>query len=275
MPADWEGRALTILFVADIFGQPGRRAASEQIPLLVREHDVDLVIANGENAAGGFGLTENIVRKLRSYGVDVITSGNHVWDRKEFIPYLQQSTTVLRPLNYPVEAPGYGSVLVTARSGAKVGVINLQGRVSLPSIDCPFHAARAEIERLRAHTPILFIDFHAEATAEKVALARYLDGQVSAVIGTHTHVQTADECILPGGTGYLTDAGMTGAVDSVIGVRSEIAIQRFLTQVPVRFQPAEGEARLCGTVVKVNPETGRSLSLERIQVTVPAPPADQ
>ncbi len=261
---------LTILFVADVFGQAGRRAAAEQIPRFIRERAVDLVIANGENAAGGFGLTENTVDKLRSYGVDVITSGNHVWDRKEFIPYLQRTDRVLRPLNYPVEAPGSGSTLIQARSGPWVGVINLQGRTSLPPIDCPFHAARAEVERLRARTPVVFIDFHAEATAEKVALAWYLDGCVSAVIGTHTHVQTADERVLPGGTAYLTDAGMTGAIDSVIGVRPELAIQRFLTQTPVRLQPAEGDAAFRGALVQVEPTSGRAVGIERISVIVPA-----
>ncbi len=262
---------LTILFVADIYAQPGRRAAAERIPHYISQHCVDLVIANAENAAGGFGLTQNIVRRLRNHGVDVITSGNHVWDRKEFVPYLQESDTVLRPLNYPVEAPGSGSVLVTARNGTRVGVINLQGRTSLPSTDCPFHAARAEVERLRTHTPVIFIDFHAEATAEKLALAWYLDGLVSAVIGTHTHVQTADERILPGGTGYLTDAGMTGAINSVIGVRAELAIQRFLSLVPNRFQPADGPALFSGAIVRIDPVSGRATHVERIQDTVAAP----
>jgi len=261
---------LRILFVADIFAQPGRRAASEQIPRCVQQQDVHLVIANAENAAGGFGMTENIVSKLHSYGVDVITSGNHVWDRKEFIPYLQRTDRVLRPLNYPVEAPGCGSTLVTARTGTRVGVISLQGRTSLPPTDCPFHAAEAEIERLRRHTPVVFIDFHAEATAEKMALAWYLDGRVTAIIGTHTHVQTADERILPRGTAYLTDAGMTGAVDSVIGVKAELAIQRFITQVPVRFQPADGDALFCGVLLEVDPDSGRARSIERLRVPVAA-----
>jgi 2',3'-cyclic-nucleotide 2'-phosphodiesterase len=265
---------LTILFVADVFAQAGRRAAAEQIPWFVRNRGVDLVVANAENAAGGFGLTENIVDKLRSYGADVITSGNHVWDRKEFIPYLQRTDRVLRPLNYPVEAPGSGSVLVQTRSGLWAGVISLQGRTGLPPIDCPFHAARAEVDRLRQHTQVIFIDFHAEATSEKVALGWYLDGRVSAIIGTHTHVQTADERILPGGTAYLTDAGMTGPTESVIGVRPELAIERFVTQVPVRFQPAEGDALFCGAIVQVDPTTGRAAAIERVRVPVPAGTAE-
>jgi metallophosphoesterase (TIGR00282 family) len=259
---------LKILFVADIFARPGRRAAAEKIPALIQDHQVDLVVANGENAAGGFGLTENIVGKLHSYGVDVVTSGNHIWDRKEFVPFLQRSDRVLRPLNYPVEAAGVGSTLVRSRSGLQVGVINLQGRTGMTSIDCPFHAGRAELERLRTQTPILFVDFHAEATAEKMALAWHLDGLASALIGTHTHVQTADERILPGGTAYLTDAGMTGPHDSVIGVRQEIAIQRFLTQVPVRFKPSEGNVKFCGALIDVDPTSGKSLSIERLQIDV-------
>ncbi|MEW6752643.1 MAG: TIGR00282 family metallophosphoesterase [Candidatus Latescibacterota bacterium] len=266
---------MRILFVADIFARPGRRAAALQVPLLVRERQVDLVVANGENAAGGFGLTANIAGKLQAYGVDVITTGNHVWDRKDFAAYLQRTERVLRPLNYPVEAPGKGSVVVRSRSGLEVGVISLQGRTGLPSTDCPFHAGLAEAERLRRQTPIVFVDFHAEATAEKVALAWYLDGRVSAVIGTHTHVQTADDRILPQGTAYLTDAGMTGVLESVIGVRPEIAIQRFITQVPVRFKPAEGVAWFCGVLVDVEANNGRAERLERLQIPVPVTPHDE
>ncbi|MBT4500099.1 MAG: TIGR00282 family metallophosphoesterase [Gemmatimonadetes bacterium] len=257
---------MKILFVADIFARPGRRAAAEQIPLLIRDRQVDLVIANAENAAGGFGLTQNIVGKLHSYGADVITSGNHIWDRREFVGYLQQTDRVLRPLNYPAEVAGIGSTIASSRSGVQVGVINLQGRTSMTSIDCPFRAGRAEIERLKQQTPILFVDFHAEATAEKMALAWYLDGLATAVIGTHTHVQTADERILPQGTAYLTDAGMTGPHDSVIGVRQDIAIERFLTQVPIRFKPAEENVKFCGVLIDVDPASGRSLAIERLQI---------
>lgn len=259
---------MKILFVADIFAQPGRRVAAALIPALVREHEIDLVIANGENAAGGFGLTDNIARKLHSYGADIITSGNHIWDRVEFIPYLEQSDRVLRPFNYP-QAPGVGSAIVAARSGTPVAVLNLQGRTGMPSTDCPFRTGRAEVERLREETPLVFVDFHAEATAEKVAMGFHLDGVATAVVGTHTHVQTADERILPEGTAYLTDAGMTGTRESVIGVRPEIAIQRFLTQIPTRFKPAEGRATLCGALVEADPASGRATRIERLQLEEP------
>jgi metallophosphoesterase (TIGR00282 family) len=258
---------MKILFVADIFAQAGRRMASEHIPALLRDRDVDFVIANGENAAGGFGITDNIVRKLHSYGVDVITSGNHIWDRKEFIPQLDRNERVLRPFNYPQDAPGHGSIIAESRSGHKVAVLCLQGRTSMPTTECPFRHGRAEAERLRQETPIVFIDFHAEATAEKMALGWYLDGRVSAIIGTHTHVQTADERIFPQGTAYLTDAGMTGPHDSVIGVRQEQAIQRFLTQVPTRFKPAEDGARFCGALVEVDPVNGKATHIERLQIS--------
>lgn len=260
---------MKILFVADIFAQPGRRVAAALIPELVRDREIDLVIANGENAAGGFGLTDNIARKLHSYGIDVVTNGNHVWDRKEFIPFLEKSDRVLRPFNYPEDAPGIGSTVVAARSGTPVAVLSLQGRTSMPSTDCPFRTGRAEVERLRNVTPLVFVDFHAEATAEKAALGFYLDGLATAVVGTHTHVQTADERILPGGTAYLTDAGMTGVRESVIGVRPEMAIRRFLTQVPTRFKPAEGQATLCGALIEADPETGRAAQIERLQLPEP------
>ncbi len=260
---------MNILFVADIFARPGRRVAAAVIPELVKQREVSLVIANGENAAGGFGLTDRIVRKLHSYGTDVITSGNHVWDRREFIPYLDQSDRVLRPFNYPKEAPGIGATVVAARSGPPVAVLCLQGRTGMPSIDCPFRTGRAEVERLRAETPLVFVDFHAEATAEKMAMGFHLDGLATAVIGTHTHVQTADERILSKGTAYLTDAGMTGIRESVIGVRPEIAIQRFLTQVPTRFKPADGKAVLCGALVKADEASGRATRIERLQLAEP------
>ncbi len=258
---------MKILFVADIFAQPGRRVAAALIPELIQDDEVDLVIANGENAAGGFGLTDNIARKLHSYGADIITSGNHIWDRKEFITCLEGSDRILRPYNYPEETPGIGSVIITTRSGIQVAVINLQGRTGMPSIDCPFRVGRAEIERLREKTSLIFVDFHAEATAEKMAMGFHLDGLVTAVIGTHTHVQTADERILPGGTAYLTDAGMTGVSESVIGVRPEMAIRRFLTQIPNRFKPAEGKATLCGALIEADETNGRATRIERLQRT--------
>ena len=257
---------MKILFVADIYARAGRRVAAEYIPRLIRERGVDFCIANGENAAGGFGLTENIVRKLHSYGADVITSGNHVWDRREFLGYLETGERILRPLNYPSGVAGTGWVTMPSRQGTPVAVVNLQGRTHLPSIDCPFRLGRAAVERLKKETPAVFVDFHAEATAEKVAMGWHLDGLASAVIGTHTHVQTADERILPKGTAYLTDAGMTGPHDSVIGVRAPIAIQRFLTQTYVKFKPADGLPKFCGVLIDVDPSTGRASSIERLQI---------
>jgi metallophosphoesterase (TIGR00282 family) len=246
---------------------------------LVREREIDLCIANGENAAGGFGMTETIARKLHSYGVDVITSGNHIWNRADFSRFLSKSDRVLRPFNYPKEAPGSGSTIVTAKSGTPVAVVNLQGRTFMPTINCPFVLGRAEVERLKRETPVVFVDFHAEATAEKVALGRYFDGIASAVIGTHTHVQTADERVLSGGTAYITDAGMTGVQDSVIGTRPEIAVKRFVEQVPTRFKPAEGRAVFCGAVVDIDEADGRARGIERLQIAevqrAPWPPDDE
>ena len=257
---------MRILFVSDVYGRAGRRVAAECIPRLTRDREVDFCVVNGENAAGGFGLTENIARKLHSYGADVITSGNHIWDRKELAAHLDKTDRVLRPLNYPPGVAGRGSAVVPSRQGTPVAVVNLQGRTQMASIDCPFRLGRAEVERLKQETPVVFVDFHAEATAEKVAMGWYLDGKASAVIGTHTHIQTADERILPRGTAYLTDAGMTGPHDSVIGVRAPLAIQRFLTQMHVRFKPADANPKLCGVLIDVDPASGRATGIERLQL---------
>jgi metallophosphoesterase (TIGR00282 family) len=265
---------LRILFIADIYARPGRRAAAECLPRLIQERTVDLCIANGENAAGGFGMTDNIVKKLHAYGVDVITSGNHVWNRADFVRRLDQHPRVLRPFNYPEGAPGKGSVVVEDRAGRQVGVLNLQGRTFMSDIDCPFQRGRAEVENLRQETSIIFVDFHAEATAEKIALGLHLDGLASAVIGTHTHVQTADERILPRGTAFLTDAGMTGVRDSVIGTRSSIAVGRFIDQLPARFKPADGVPHLNGAVVDIDDTTGRAHAIERLQIPVESTDAD-
>lgn len=257
---------MRVLFVADIYARPGRRAAAELIPKLIQERDVQFCVANGENAAGGFGMTDNIRRKLHAYGVDVITSGNHIWNRADFVGRLDTLDRVLRPLNYPGAAPGCGSAVAEARDGRPVAVVNLQGRTFMPAIDCPFARGRAEVDRLRERTPIVIVDFHAEATAEKIALGYHLDGRASAVIGTHTHVQTADERLLPRGTAYLTDAGMTGVRDSVIGTRSEIAVRRFLDQVPARFKPADGLPWFCGALIEVDDASGMATGIERLQI---------
>lgn len=255
---------MNLLFVADIMGRPGRRAAAVLIPQLRKVYGVCLCIVNGENAAGGAGITEKIAQELYACGVDVITTGNHVWDQKEAVPYIQRATRLLRPANYPPEVGGIGSGMFETAEGGLVGVINLQGRTFMGALDCPFRVAEREIEKLG--TKVTVVDFHAEATSEKMAMGWYLDGRVSAVIGTHVHVQTADERILPKGTAYITDVGMTGPHDSVIGVECEVALKRFLTQMPVKFTPAKVNVKLCGVVLEVDEETGRARRIQRLRV---------
>jgi metallophosphoesterase (TIGR00282 family) len=251
-----------VLIIGDAIGRAGRDALRRHLPVLRDRHRPAFVIANGENAAGGVGLTEEVGRELFSM-VDVLTSGNHIWDKKEGIAYMEKEPRVIRPANYPPPAPGKGSIVVSGPNGLKLGVLNLQGRVFMEAIDDPFRKADAEIEELRKETPCLIVDFHAEATSEKVALGYYLDGRVSAVVGTHTHVPTADERILPGGTAYITDLGMAGSRNSVIGIRKEQAIQKFLTSRPIRFEPDKGGSYLSGVVVEIDPATGRALSIVR------------
>jgi metallophosphoesterase (TIGR00282 family) len=256
--------SLGILCIGDVFGEPGRRALATWVPRLRAELDLGLVVANVENAAAGFGVTPPLARAILAAGVDVMTSGNHIWDKKEILEYIVKENHLLRPANYPAGTPGVGAVTVKA-GPHQVAVLNLQGRTFMPSIDCPFRKADEEVERLRRDTPIVVVDMHAEATSEKQALGWYLAGRVSAVVGTHSHVQTADERLLPPGTAYLTDLGLTGPIDSVIGVDKDLAIQRFLTGMPNRFEPARGRARLQGAVIRIDPETGRALAIERIQ----------
>lgn len=260
---------LSVLLIGDVFGEPGRRAVLGLVPRLRREHELDFVIANVENAAAGFGVTPAIARALLEGGVDVMTSGNHVWDKKEVLEYLDKESLLLRPANYPPGTPGAGSIVLKA-GGHRVAVLNLQGRVFMPTIDCPFRKADEELPRLREETPVIIVDMHAEATSEKQAMGWYLDGRASAVIGTHSHVQTADDRILPGGTAYLTDVGMTGPVDSVIGVARELAIQRFLSALPNRFEPAKGPAALHGAVLRIDPDSGKALGIHRLRVPLPA-----
>ncbi len=255
-----------LLFIGDIVGKPGRQAISFELHRLIDRHMVDLVIANGENAAGGFGLTEETARDLFGCGIHLLTSGNHIWDKKDALGFIQREKKLVRPANYPEGTPGQGSAVVKTAGGVKVAVLNLEGRVFMNNLDCPFRVADREIERLKQETPIIFVDFHAEATSEKAALGFYLDGRVSAVIGTHTHVQTADERILPGGTAYMTDAGMCGAFDSVIGVRKEEAIGRFLTQLPAKFEVAKKDIRLNAVAIEVDELSGRATRIERIVV---------
>jgi metallophosphoesterase (TIGR00282 family) len=255
-----------LLFIGDIIGKPGRQAVSRELHRLVDRHMVDLVIANGENAAGGFGITEETANDLYKCGIHVLTSGNHIWDKRESIDFINREEKLLRPANYPDGTPGRGSGLFVTAGGAKVAIINLEGRVFMNNLDCPFRTADREIERLRVETAIIFVDFHAEATSEKTSLGWYLDGRVSAMIGTHTHIQTADERILPNGTAYLTDAGMTGGIDSVIGVKKEEAITKFLSQLPVKFEIAKNNLRLNGAVITVDELSGKAVAIERINI---------
>jgi len=257
---------MNILMVGDIFGDSGRAALTKLLPRLRQEHAIDVAVVNIENAAGGFGVTPQIARTvLEGGGVDVLTSGNHIWDKKEIIPYIGKENLLLRPANFPPGTPGVGYITVKA-GPHRVGVLNLMGRVFMHPIDCPFRKADEVVQELRRDTPIVLVDMHAEATSEVMAMGWYLDGRVSAVVGTHRHVQTADERLLPGGTAYITDLGMTGPVDSVIGVDKDIIIQRFLTQMPIRFEPAKGPAALRGVVIAVDPESGRATSIQRVNV---------
>ncbi len=256
---------MKVLFIGDIIGEPGRKMVRANIRALLEGHAPDLVIANGENAAGGFGITPDIAEELFSLGVHVLTSGNHVWDKKEIESYLTKQDRLIRPANYPSGNPGYGSVVISTKSG-KAAVLNLEGRVFMSNLEDPFRVAEREIEKLKKETPVVIIDFHAEATSEKVALAWHLDGKASAVIGTHTHVQTADERILNAGTAFITDAGMTGPTDSVIGVKKEQAIARFLYQTPHRFEIPKGPVHLNAVLLDIDAKTGKAKAIERIHV---------
>lgn len=254
------------LFIADIVGKPGRRIVSEKLPSLRREFDIDLCVANCENASGGKGITVKMANALFSYGIDVLTSGNHVWDHKEILPYLKSNPNILRPANYPPGVVGTGKAVFLLNNGFPVGILNLQGRVFMSDLDCPFRVALQEIEELKKMTKVVLVDFHAEATSEKMAMGWYLDGKVSGVLGTHTHVQTADERILPKGTAYITDVGMTGPHDSVIGIDTDIVLERFLTQMLVRFDPAKGNLKLCGVVVTIECDSGRAVRIQRLML---------
>ncbi len=254
------------LFIGDVFGKPGRRLVMDKLQGIIHEFRVDFCIANIENAAAGYGITPQIADELLNCGIDLLTSGNHIWDKRAIIPYLSEQPRLLRPQNYPHATPGSGVFVGDTKCGVRVGVLNLQGRVFMASIDCPFTAGLAAVERIRKQTPIILVDFHAEATSEKQACGWFFDGRVSAVIGTHTHVQTADERILPKGTAYITDLGMTGPHDSVIGSVPDLALDRFLRQIPVRLEPASGNLRICGAVVEIDESSGLALQIERINL---------
>jgi hypothetical protein len=257
---------MRVLFIGDVFGQPGRRMVKEALPKLVEEYGPDLVLANGENAAGGYGITPPLVEELLDTGIAVLTSGNHIWDKKEIYPYLRERADgrLLRPANYPASAPGHGLYVGTTRAGLRYAVMNLQGRVFMPAIDCPFRTADALLAAIPPEVKIRIVDMHAEATSEKQAMGWYLDGRVTAVLGTHTHIPTADETILPQGTAYVTDLGMTGPYDSVIGVDKQTIIQKFLNQIPARFDVAKGDVRLAAALIEADLQTGHALSIQRI-----------
>ena len=260
---------MKVLFIGDIVGKIGRQAVKALLPNLVGRYKIDVVIANGENAAGGFGITEKTAAELFALGVHIITTGNHVWDKKEAVSYIAKEHRILRPINYPPGVPGTGSIVHTLPGQGKIAVVNVSGRVFMNTLDCPFRSAKAEVERLLETTKTIFIDLHAEATSEKIAFGYYMDGSVSAIVGTHTHVQTADEKILPGGTAYITDVGMTGPQVSVIGIEKEEIVERFLSQMPRKYDVAGGTAILAAVVIEIEEKNGKAAAIQRLQLTYP------
>jgi metallophosphoesterase (TIGR00282 family) len=255
-----------ILYIGDIMGEPGRRAVARLVPRLVAQRRIDIVIGNGENVAGGFGITPDLAEELFKAGLSAITTGNHAWDKREILDYFPRERRLLRPANYPDGVPGQGSVVLQTAGGEEVGVLQLMGRAYMPTLDCPFQVAKRELAKLRKRVAAVVVDMHAEATSEKMAMGHFLDGEATAVVGTHTHVQTADEQILPRGTAYLTDIGMTGPLHGVIGVKKELAIEKFLTGMPRRFEVAPGPVVFCAALIDVDARIGKALSIERIRI---------
>ncbi|MCG1011790.1 TIGR00282 family metallophosphoesterase [Tepidanaerobacter sp. GT38] len=258
---------LRILMIGDIVGRPGRTIIREKLLNIKNKYEADFVIANGENAAGGNGITEKIAQELFISGIDFLTMGNHIWDNKDVFNFIETENRMIRPANYPSTAPGKGYQIVQTGKGM-IGILNISGRTFMPPLDCPFRTADEIIQKISRVTNIIIVDFHAEATSEKIAMGWYLDGKVTLVAGTHTHVQTADEKILPNGTAYITDIGMTGPVDSVLGIDKESVINKFITQLPVRFEVAKGPAELNGILVEVNELTGKAIAIYRIRETM-------
>jgi metallophosphoesterase (TIGR00282 family) len=256
---------MNILFIGDIVGSPGREAVRRLLPDLTREYALDFVVANAENAACGSGITERVAQELFEAGVSVLTSGDHIWKKREIVELIGREERIFRPLNYPPGAPGRGAGIIKAKNGVAVGIINIQGRVFMDAIECPFRSVKLAQEELAKETRVILVDVHAEATSEKVALGWYLDGLVSAIVGTHTHIQTADEKILPGGTAYITEAGMTGPYHSVIGRSVEAVLERFITGLPTRFEVAAEDIQLHGVVIDINESSGKARSILRIQ----------
>ena len=256
---------IRFLFLGDIIGKPGRRGVKKNLPSLKKRYHPDFIIANGENAAGGIGLTEKVGRELLAQ-IDLLTTGNHIWDKKEVMDYLDREPRVIRPENYPLPCPGRGAAVLKKESGIKAAFLNLQGRVFMEPVDCPFQSAEKKIEILRTETSVVIVDFHAEATSEKQAMGWYLDGKVSAVLGTHTHVPTSDDRILPKGTAYITDVGMVGGYNSVIGIRRGPAVDKFLTSRPQRFEPSKNGFVLSGVYAEVDSLSGRTVHFERVSL---------
>jgi metallophosphoesterase (TIGR00282 family) len=262
---------LKILFLGDVFGKPGRQAVRHFVPKLIARHAIDLVVANAENSAGGAGVTPDSAQELLSCEVNLLTSGNHIWSKREIVPYLEApGSRLLRPANYPKGAPGRGSAVIETPDGRKLGVVNIEGRVFMKNLDDPFVVVQEELAKVRADgARAILVDMHCEASSEKNAMGHFLDGKVSAVLGTHTHIQTADARVLAGGTAFCTDVGMCGPWDSIIGVKKELVLQRFLTQRPVPFEPAKREAHLQGAIVDIDDESGKARSIERVQERLP------
>jgi len=256
---------MRILFIGDIVGSPGREMVSKHLAMLVEQHRADLIIINGENSAAGFGITPKIAEELFALGADVITGGNHSWDRKEILEFIPNEPRLLRPANFP-KSPGRGLYVGTSHSGVRYAVLNLQGRVFMTQLDCPFRTADSELARIPPDVKIIFVDMHAEATSEKQAMGWFLDGRVSVVVGTHTHVATADERVLPNGTAFITDVGMTGPHESVIGMDRAAMVKRFLDSMPTKFEVALGDVRINGVLAEVDDSTGRARSITRVRV---------
>lgn len=258
---------MRVLVAGDVVGKAGRKIVRSGLDYLRSKEDFDLIVVNVENAAAGFGVTPEIAGKLFDAGADVLTTGNHVWDKKEILGYFEREPRLLRPINYPSPCPGSGTYVATTASGIEVAVVNVQGRVFMPLIDCPFQAMDRELEALSNKTELVLVDLHGEATSEKMALAWYLDGRVSAIVGTHTHVPTADERILPQGTAYITDLGMCGAYDSVIGIEPETSLPRFLKAMPTKFEPAKSNPWMCGVIIDIDEGNGLARDIRRFKLT--------
>lgn len=258
--------SIKVIHLGEVVGRSGRKALSRFLDLL--EEDFEFLMVNAENAAGGFGITPKVAEELFSLGIDCLTLGNHSWSKKEGLPIIEEDPRIVRPANYPAGVPGRGFSILTSRKGYKIAIISLMGRIFMEPLDSPFQIGEALVEEIRKETPIILVDFHAEATSEKMALANFLDGKVSAVIGTHTHVQTADEQILPGGTAYITDVGMTGPVDSIIGIKKEQVLKRFLQGTPTKFEVAEGSSVVCALIVEIDAKTGKATNVERRRTSI-------